>query len=147
MGAIYENWDGSGIPNRLQRGEIPLRCRFLRVIIDFIAALEARGEGAVAAILEGLDERRGTCYDPMVVIQLQELLASGPPGRLRDSRVRVAIADLEAGMVLAEDLCTDSGLKLLARGTRLSPSALETLRRRHRLEPLLEGAVVLRPAA
>lgn len=147
VGAIFENWDGSGLPNHLQHGEIPLRARILRVIVDFTSAVEARGEGAVAGILEGLDEHRGTCYDPMVVIQLQEMLASGPPGRLRDSRVRVAIGDLEAGMVLAEDLCTDSGLKLLARGTRLSPSVLETLRRRHRLEPLLEGAIVLRPAA
>ena len=147
VGAIFENWDGSGLPNHLQHGQIPLRSRILRVIIDFTTALAARGEDSLHEILEGLEERRGSCYDPMVIVQLQEMLASGPRRELRDTRVRLAIPDLQAGMVLAEDLCTDSGLKLLARGTSLSPSVLETILRRHRLEPLLEGATVLRKSA
>lgn len=144
VGAIFENWDGSGFPSHLQHGQIPLRSRILRVIIDFTTALAAPGDASVDEIMEGLDERRGTCYDPMVIVQLQEMLASGPPQELRDSRIRLAVPDLEAGMVLAEDLCTDSGLKLLARGTRLSAPVLETIWRRHRLQPLLEGATILR---
>jgi response regulator RpfG family c-di-GMP phosphodiesterase len=147
VGAIFENWDGSGFPSHLQQGQIPLRSRILRVIIDFTAALAAPGNASVDEIMDGLDEHRGTCYDPMVIVQLQEMLASGPQRELRDSRIRLAVPDLQAGMVLAEDLCTDSGLKLLARGTRLSSSVLETIWRRHRLEPLLEGATVLRQSA
>ncbi len=147
VGAIFENWDGSGFPSHLQQGQIPLRSRILRVIIDFTTALAAEGEASVDEIMDRLDERRGTCYDPMVIVQLQEMLASGPQHELRDSRIRLAIPDLEAGMVLAEDLCTDSGLKLLARGTRLSSSVLETIRRRHHLEPLLEGATILKQSA
>jgi putative two-component system response regulator len=147
VGAIFENWDGSGFPSHLRQGQIPLRSRILRVIIDFTAALAAPGNASVHEILDRLEERRGTSYDPMVIVQLQEMLASGNQEELRDSRIRLAVADLQAGMVLAEDLCTDSGLKLLARGTRLSASAVETIRRRHRLEPLLEGATVLRQSA
>jgi len=147
VGAIFENWDGSGFPSHLQQGQIPLRSRILRVIIDFTTALAAPGNASVDEIMEGLDERRGTCYDPMVIVQLQEMLASGPQQELRDSRIRLAVPDLQAGMVLAEDLCTDSGLKLLARGTRLSAPVLETIWRRHRLQPLLEGATILRQSA
>jgi putative two-component system response regulator len=147
VGAIFENWDGSGFPSHLQHGQIPLRSRILRVIIDFTIALAAPGNASVDEIMEGLDERRGTCYDPMVIVKLQEMLASGPRQELRDSRIRLAVPDLQAGMVLAEDLCTDSGLKLLARGTRLSAPVLETIWRRHRLEPLLEGATILRQSA
>ncbi len=147
VGAIFENWDGSGFPSHLHQGQIPLRSRILRVIIDFTTALAAPGDASVEEIMEGLDERRGTCYDPMVIVQLQEMLASGPQRELRDSRIRLAVPDLQAGMVLAEDLCTDSGLKLLARGTRLSASVLETIRRRHHLQPPLEGATVLRQSA
>jgi putative two-component system response regulator len=147
VGAIFENWDGSGFPSHLQQGQIPLRSRILRVIIDFTTALSAPGDASVEEIMEGLEERRGTCYDPMVIVQLQEMLASGPQQELRDSRIRLAVTDLQAGMVLAEDLCTDSGLKLLARGTRLSAPVLETIRRRHRVDPLLEGATVLRQSA
>ena len=147
VGAIFENWDGSGLPNHLRQGQIPMRSRILRVVIDFMTALAAPEAPSVDEVLDRLDERRGTCYDPVVIVQLQELLASGPRGELRDSRLRLAIPDLHVGMVLAEDLCTDRGLKLLARGTRLSAPALEIIRRRHRLEPLLEGAAVLRQSA
>jgi putative two-component system response regulator len=147
VGAIFENWDGSGCPSHLQQGQIPLRSRILRVIIDFTTALAAPGNASADEIMDRLEERRGSCYDPMVIVQLREMLASGPQRELRDSRIRLAVPDLEAGMVLAEDLCTDSGLKLLARGTRLSSSVLETIWRRHRLEPLLEGATVLRQSA
>ena len=147
VGAIFENWDGSGLPGHLQQGQIPLRSRILRVIIDFTTALAAPGEAPAEEIIERLEELRGTCYDPMVIVQLREMLAGGTPRELRDSRMRLAVPDLQAGMVLAEDLCTDSGLKLLARGTRLSSSVLETIWRRHRLEPLLEGATVLRQSA
>jgi putative two-component system response regulator len=147
VGAIFENWDGSGFPSHLKQGQIPLRSRILRVIIDFTTALAAPGDASVEEIMDGLEERRGTCYDPMVIVQFQEMLASGPARELRDTRVRLAVPDLQAGMVLAEDLCTDSGLKLLARGTRLSVPVLETIWRRHRLEPLLEGATVLRQSA
>lgn len=147
VGAIFENWDGSGFPNHLRQGQIPMRSRILRVVIDFMTALAAPEEPPVDEVLDRLDEYRGTCYDPVVIVQLQEMLASGPRDELRDSRVRLAIPDLYPGMVLAEDLCTDTGLKLLARGTRLSAPALEIIQRRHRLEPLLEGATVLRQPA
>jgi putative two-component system response regulator len=147
VGAIFENWDGSGFPGHLQQGQIPLRSRILRVIIDFTAALAAPGDISVDEILDELEERRGTCYDPMVIVQLKEMLAGATLPELRDSRVRLAVPDLQAGMVLAEDLCTDSGLKLLARGTQLSAPVLETIWRRHRLEPLLEGATILRQSA
>ena len=147
VGAIFENWDGSGFPSHLRQGQIPLRSRILRAIIDFTTALAASGDASVDQILDRLEEHRGTCYDPMVIVHLREMLASGPQGELRDSCLRLAVPDLQAGMVLAEDLCTDSGLKLLARGTRLSASALEIIWRRHRLEPLLEGATVLRQSA
>jgi hypothetical protein len=50
-------------------------------------------------------------------------------------------------MVLAEDLYTDAGLKLLSRGTELTPATLEIIQRRHRAEPILNGAAVRRPAA
>jgi hypothetical protein len=63
------------------------------------------------------------------------------------SSVLVPIVDLEPGMVLAEDLYTDSGLKLLARGTQLTPSSLEIIRRRHRAEPILHGAAIRRASA
>ena len=147
VGGIFENWDGTGFPRNLQQGQIPLRSRILRVLVDLTAALDASSEPELAEVLERMAEYRGTWYDPMVVVHLQEMLAGTTGTGLRDASTRLPISALEEGMVLAEDLCTDTGLKLLARGTRITASALEIIRRRHSAAPILDGAAVARRAA
>ncbi len=147
VGSLYENWDGTGHPDHLQQGQIPLRCRILRVLIDFFQAVEGPGRPSLEAVLAELAEHAHTRYDPLVVVHLKAILLGGPAADLAASRVTLPITALRPGMVLAEDLYTESGLKLLARDTVISASTLAAILRRHRLEPLLQGAVVHRPAA
>jgi response regulator RpfG family c-di-GMP phosphodiesterase len=142
---IHENWDGTG-PRRLQQGQIPLRCRILRVAIDLMAALDAPHPPDDSQLLARFAEHVGTLYDPLVIVHLRALLEELPQEDRRSNRRVLPVADLEPGMVLAEDLCTDEGVKLLARGTRISPSSLEAILRRHRIEPILRGASVRRAA-
>jgi response regulator RpfG family c-di-GMP phosphodiesterase len=142
--SIGENWDGTGHPDRFQQGQIPLRSRILRVLHDFFATIDAgqaRGMDA-DTVLERMADRAGTLYDPMVMVELRAVLEGLTGDRLRGDTRLVPVPELEAGMVLAEDLCADSGVKLLARGTALTPAALEFLARRHRAEPILHAAVV-----
>jgi hypothetical protein len=54
------------------------------------------------------------------------------------------VSELGAGMVLAEDLCTSSGIKLLARGTTLTRGTLDIIVQRHQADPILAGAWVER---
>lgn len=142
--SMYENWDGTGHPEHWQSGQIPLRCRILRVLVDFFAALERPGPVDVPAVLDAFQERAGTLYDPMVVVHLRALLQQDAKHDVLGSTLLVAIPELEEGMVLAEDLYTDSGLKLLARDTTLTHATLEVIRRRHRAEPIVHGAAVRR---
>ena len=144
---LYENWDGTGFPDHLQQGQIPLRCRILRVVIDFMGEIERPGGGDEEDVLVRLAGHGGTLYDPMVIVHFRALHSDPSAPVWRVDRVVLPINELRVGMVLAEDLCTESGLKLLARGTRLSPAALNTILRRHLAEPLLQGASVLRGAA
>ena len=146
LSAVYENWDGTGVPDRSIQGQIPLRSRVLRVAMDYLSAIEARPE-AVEAVLERLDEHAGTRYDPLVLAHLHAALSEDGGPILASANHHVAIEKLRVGMVLAEDLYTDAGLKLLTRGTSLTPSSLDTILRRHRMEPILRGAVVERAAA
>jgi putative two-component system response regulator len=146
LSAVYENWDGTGVPERSMQGQIPLRSRILRVSIDYLRSLEGR-PGAVEAILERMDTHAGTHYDPLVLAHLRASLSEDGGPLLTAGNLHVAIERLRVDMVLAEDLFTDTGIKLLTRGTPLSPAALDTIRRRHRTEPILRGAVVERPAA
>lgn len=144
IGGIYENWDGTGFPEHRLQGQIPLRCRILRMLIDFFATLDGPGQPSPAVALAVLAEHAGTRYDPMVLVHFQAMLGEAPNGDLRGPRVVLPVTELRVGMVLASDLYTESGIKLLAQNTRLTPAALETILRRHRLEPTRHGVAVLR---
>jgi response regulator RpfG family c-di-GMP phosphodiesterase len=144
VGALYENWDGSGHPDHLQSGQIPLRSRILRVLVDLFAKLGSQTNPSMAGVLDELQDHAGTLYDPMVIVHLRTVLHGASDGDVRGKRVAVPVPELRVGMVLAEDLCTDSGLKLLARNTRITLETLEVIRRRHAAEPLANGATVTR---
>jgi response regulator RpfG family c-di-GMP phosphodiesterase len=144
VGATYENWDGSGHPDHLQLGQIPLRSRILRVLIDLFGELSRHEKPDMGRALETLQDHVGTCYDPMVLVHLRAVVQGAADGDVRGKRVVLPVPELKAGMILAEDLCTESGLKLLARHTRLTNETLEVIRRRHASEPLTHGAAVLR---
>ena len=141
---ISEHWDGSGTPDHVLSGQIPLRSRILRLLIDYTRLVRPEGSLEPATALAALSEHSGTLYDPMALVHLKALLEVETPGMLHEASAKLPILALEAGMVLAEDLCTDSGLKLLSRGTILSANALESIFRRHRAEPIHHGAAVLR---
>ncbi|HXE56790.1 MAG TPA: response regulator [Gemmatimonadales bacterium] len=144
LGAICENWDGTGLPDRRQRGDIPLRSRILRAARDFFVELDRLGPGpeAAARALAAIATHRGTRYDPLVVAHLEAVVTAIPEGNWRATRRRLPVEALEAGMVLADDLTTSAGVKLLSRGAALTPSSLEIIRRRHQTEPFVHGVWV-----
>ncbi len=142
--AVHENWDGTGHPDHRQQGQIPLRSRLLRVVLDFLAGMEAPGHPSAARVLEHMQDHVGTLYDPMTIVHLKALLEGGSDEDLRGRVVRLPVDRLHVGMVLSEDLVTDSGLKLLSRGTRITLETLDVIQRRHTLEPIVNGAAVRR---
>jgi response regulator RpfG family c-di-GMP phosphodiesterase len=144
IGSMYENWDGTGHPDHLQQGQIPLRSRMLRVLSDFFDLLESDDALPSEEAHARLAAHAGTRYDPLVLVHLRAVLGETHDGDLRSSCRVVEIQDLRPGMVLADDLTTDSGVKLLARDTVLTPATLGMILRRHRLEPIVPGAVVRR---
>jgi hypothetical protein len=55
----------------------------------------------------------------------------------------VPVARLREGMVLAADLHTASGVKLLSAGSVLNQSTLDLIRRRHLSDPIVHGVPIL----
>ncbi len=145
IGAIFENWDGTGHPNRLRQGQIPLRSRILRLLIDYQAAIAANPGGGPIAALEQLQLHGGTRYDPLAVAYFDAIVrAASTNPDWQATRVHVSILGLEEGMRLADDLFTASGVKLLAKGQTISGPILDTILRRHRSDPMVHGAWVER---
>jgi response regulator RpfG family c-di-GMP phosphodiesterase len=148
--SIRENWDGSGYPGRLQRGQIPFRSRILHVLIDFYAQLDGAASGGRPipgeAAARALEEHAGTWYDPVIVTQLGAMIGGLSDLDSLPSRLVLPVNELDVGMVLAEDLCTSSGVKLLARGSALTRSTLGIILQRHQSDPIIAGAWVERSA-
>lgn len=147
VGSIYENWDGTGRPDRLLKGQIPLRSRILRTLIDFLtlvqdgdAALESTREAAMDTLSRGCRTR----YDPAVVKHCMVVVIGAQSIDFVEDEYHVAIEGLKAGMELAEDLYTTSGIKLLSESATITPEQLKLLRTRHQNDPILEGAWVRR---
>lgn len=144
VGGIQENWDGTGLPDHAEMGGIPLRCRVLRAAIDAVRALSDPQNPAPEEVLESLQGHSGTLYDPLVLVHVRQIIMNEIPGTSTAGRhLLVPVEDLREGMMLAEDLTTDSGVKLLARDTTLSAHAIEVIQRRHRHDPILR-CVILR---
>ena len=144
IGGIFENWDGTGHPDRLRQGQIPLRSRILRILIDYQRDVSQGQRGPLEA-LERLHDYAGTRYDPLAVAYCDAIIRASGESDWQEARMRVAVSDLAEGMVLADDLFTSSGVKLLAKGATLNGATLETIFRRHRSDPITHGAWIERP--
>jgi response regulator RpfG family c-di-GMP phosphodiesterase len=144
--AMGANWDGTGLPADLQRGQIPLRARLLRTVVDLFATVRQHareGDGSLATAAMALAIHSGTRYDPAVVAALDVLVNAEETGTLRPEGSHVPVADLREGMVLAADLHTASGVKLLSAGAVLTTQSLQLIRRRDAIDPVVHGVVIL----
>lgn len=114
MRHLFENWDGSGIPGRLQQSQIPQGSRILRVLVDFFSGL-ARGSetNSTSALLDRLGIGAGKSYDPEGLSSLALYVRQHLATAIASAQQFVAIADLRPGMRLASDLVTTSGAFLL----------------------------------
>ena len=111
----HERHDGLGFPDGLSGVDIPFGARLLAAVNDYdalqcgvLADKRLSPAEAQASIVAG----RGRRYDPEITDALVALLAETAPAPARE-RV-VAAPDLQAGMVLAQDLLSPAGTLLLA---------------------------------
>ena len=147
IGGMFENWDGTGMPNHFVSGQIPLRARILRIATDFYRLVDGdgrRGGLAPDAAIEVLKEHSGTWYDPLAVVHVESIVLDRPRSEWRTSRVQVGVDQLHEGMVLAADLSTSSGVKLLAKGATVTASMLDVIQRRHLADPIIDGVWITR---
>ena len=129
VGTQFERLDGLGFPAGIAADQISKEARILAVARDYVEAQLGRIEGepmsassAIAFIKNHADAR----YDPEVVEVLEQCFGEFTVAGLVTSE-SVAVEDLVPSMVLAEDLLNDKGVVLLAKGFRLTPSAIKSL--------------------
>jgi putative two-component system response regulator len=132
-----ENHDGSGTPDRLRREDIPVEARILRAV-EFVERLPRNGTAPSGeAVLEELEKARGSVLDPAVAQLTIEYLGTTGAGGWMEGAREVTLEELEEGMVVAMDVVTSGGVKLLSRGVHLTRSHIDRIQGHHRSDPIM----------
>ncbi len=137
-----ENYDGTGHPDHRMREEIPLASRILR-IVNAVQEERAEGRGTLAEVLECLRRGRGTFFDPHLLVVSEEYLNVIERPSWAEGKRQVSVAQLEEGMVIAADLQTSSGIKLLPAESTLTRGMIDRIRARHQVDPIISWVYVL----
>jgi response regulator RpfG family c-di-GMP phosphodiesterase len=135
-----KNHDGSGVPHDTLAGAaIPLGARLLKLITDFISA-ESAGLAPADAI--GKLRQNAERYDPELLRALGDYLGVAKVART----IKLSVAMLAPGMVLAKDLMTRDGNLLLRTGQKLTETSRERLLS-HLANGVIEDGIEVEPGA
>lgn len=136
-----ENFDGTGYPDKLQKDQIPNEARILRAI-NVVESECAVHPGNVESVVSAITRSKGTVLDPHIVQLITEYLQVVENPAWREGKRQVSIYDLKEGMVIAHDLTTGSGTKLLSDKSKISLSILERIFAHHQHDPILNTIYV-----
>jgi response regulator RpfG family c-di-GMP phosphodiesterase len=123
---IYENFDGSGFPDKLMSRMIPIASRILRVVIDFEEYVNEKKYDKTKIIeIMGYEARR--LYDHKIIALMDQYLAENSSKGGVTLEIKVQKNNLYEGLVLSRNIITESGLKLLSAGTILNQESIEKI--------------------
>jgi response regulator RpfG family c-di-GMP phosphodiesterase len=138
---IYENFDGSGIPDRLKSWQIPFASRIIRVALDYEELRKFQGKSPKESY-ELIKRESQRLYDHRVVILMEHYIKSHEKEEIDIYEVALQLAELEDGMVLTRDIYTDKGLKLIPKGATLSLGVIKKIIAHSSTDPILGNVYV-----
>ncbi len=124
-------FDGRGQPGTCSGAQIPLGSRILTVVKGYYTVQRGGFDGRCYGISEAkqfLRSNSGGRYDPAVVGAYLELLDELETRLVTQSVACVSSGELVAGMVLARDLLSESGIVLLSKDRGLDEAMIRRIR-------------------
>jgi len=137
-----ENYDGSGFPDRLMKEEIPIGSRILRGI-NYLEHITTEGMDT-EKMIEALHKVQGTLLDTMIVQLMEEYILTTKTKDWINDKATVTVLELAAGMILAADLTTGSGTKLLPKDTVMTPTLVKKILAHNQFDPIIGSVFVFR---
>lgn len=134
-----ENVDGTGLPDHLMGKQIAMGARILRAI-NILEDIP--GDASADALIDALQKERGTKLDPVVIQCTVEYVTTLSDPEWLKGKHQVAVQQLVEGMVIAADISTAKGIKLLPRETRLTRSHINWIQAQNNTDPILGGIYV-----
>lgn len=133
---IYENFDGSGSPDKLEKGNIPLASRILRVVMDYDDYFWQK-KFETQKIYQMLESEIRRLYDFRIVVLLDQFLAYRQTLLKVPTEREISINDLNEGMVLSRNIYTESGHKIAVAGTLLKLEAIDRIQTITASDPII----------
>ncbi len=134
-----ENYDGSGTPDGLIAEEIFIGGRILRAIVyqeDMFRRGYPRDE-----IVERIRLSANKIIAPSIATYLAEYIIESDR-EFSSTRCKLPVEELQAGMVIVEDVFASSGVKLIPKGIKLQEHMLQVLMERNNRDPIIGGVYV-----
>jgi len=143
----HENYDGSGYPNGLSGGQIPLGSRIIRLADAFEKNAFEKGypnEKTLREASANLVRNSGSMFDPILVKKFIDN-DIGQVFHFKDAieSANVRTESLREGMVVAEDIHSRSGMFLLPKGARLTSGIINRLVKIDRVDPIDKGVQIV----
>ncbi|MDQ7053617.1 MAG: HD domain-containing phosphohydrolase [candidate division KSB1 bacterium] len=138
--AHHENYDGSGFPKKWKAQEIPIGARIIAILNTFdhfISKEQLERSLRLELAIEYLKAESGKRFDAHFVHRFIEFLKSSANFKRALRVISVDLGHLEAGMMLAGDVRTESGLLLLRKDQILNSIMIQRLHHYHKIDPIV----------
>lgn len=139
---VYENIDGSGMPDKLQAWQIPIESRLIRVVLDFEEEF-ARGIKNAEQLIEEIQNQGKRLYDHRFAYLLDQYLRTETKENYNPNEIAIALSDLKVGMMLTRDIISYNGLKLVPKGKILNENSINLVINHSSNDPIL-GSVFIK---
>lgn len=138
---LYENFDGSGFPSRLQSWQIPFPARIIRVALDYEEIKHRTGKKAteVIAMMHNFANR---LYDSRVVVLMEHYVRSNDKEEKISNETALLLSDIKDGMILSRDIITEKNMKLLPAGAVLKENIIAKIIAHNASDPILGNVYV-----
>lgn len=146
----HENFDGSGFPDRLRNGDIPLGSRIIALADCFdLTFAGIRGDNAIEMTLQMMQSDLGGRLDSALFPLLDEPVRNTYAKLMNKTgmvEMELQPNDLREGMFVAREVRSGTGLLLLGVGESLDAGKIRALRRYYNIDPPQRGVLVLVPS-
>lgn len=142
--AVYhqlENYDGSGMPDGLMGDEIPIGAKIIRAIV--LQEELYKAGFSTEDVIDYIKESLNRVLDPSIADHLINYLEERDRTLLA-KKTRFNVDELKTGMILAEDVYSASGIKLLPKGVALQEKMIRILAERNSTDPIIGGVYVFK---
>jgi len=126
LGHIFENYDGSGIPDGNKGWEIPIGSRIIRIVLDYFEMMQT-DKTTSAKVYEVLEKESKRVYDQRIVILFDQYMAYKGLGCAFGKEYSVDVKEIKESMFLTRSIYTESGLKLIGSGVFLDKDTIEKI--------------------